>query len=239
MADTSELSSFPFSELPVDQRGPPTVIQGPYVPLSTSTPICVPQDNQYTMDSVQDEPPFQQVLPNISQQSLYPSFIAMGTSLNTSVSPLIPFSRRVINSIEEHQRKALADSVEGTARGTNTSPFPDLEEQEEEVITPNTNLQATTPQADTQEEMLQLESLETEDTRVKQIHTAAEGQNTGNTDVRDVPDIIKSQIPNDGTNSQHNDEDDDIDMPDDQTSKVSQEDNYSIAIDDDDHDDTI
>ena len=102
MADTSELGSFPLSELPLDQSRPPMVIQGSYIPLSTSTPICVPQDNQHTMDSAQDESPFQQILPNVSQQSLYPSLSAMGTSLNTSVSPLIPFSRRVINDIDEH-----------------------------------------------------------------------------------------------------------------------------------------
>ena len=41
-ADTSELSSFPLSELSVDESGPPTVLQGPYVFLSTSTPIQVP-----------------------------------------------------------------------------------------------------------------------------------------------------------------------------------------------------
>ena len=39
MADTCELSSFSFSELPVDKSGPPTVIHRPYVPLSTSTPV--------------------------------------------------------------------------------------------------------------------------------------------------------------------------------------------------------
>ena len=44
-ANSSELSSFPLSELPVDESGPPTVLQGPYVPLSTSTPICMPQGN--------------------------------------------------------------------------------------------------------------------------------------------------------------------------------------------------
>ena len=54
----------------------------------------------------------------------------MGTSINTSISPSIPFSRRVINDIEEHKRRVLNDSVEGT----NTSPIPDPEEQEEEVI---------------------------------------------------------------------------------------------------------
>ena len=53
-------------------------------------------------------------------------------------------SRRVINDTEEHQRRALDDSIEGTNRRTNTSPVPTPEEQEEEVITPNTGLQART-----------------------------------------------------------------------------------------------
>ena len=54
-AASSKLSSFPLSELSVDESGPPTVLQGPYVPLSTSTPICVPQGNQQMMDSASDE----------------------------------------------------------------------------------------------------------------------------------------------------------------------------------------
>ena len=129
MVDTSELSIFSLSELLVDQSGSPTVIHRPYVPLSTSTPVCLPSDNQQTTEAAQDESSFRQVIPNISQQSLYPSLVAMGTSINTSVSPSIPFSRRVINDIEEHQRRALDDSVEGTNRGTNTSPVPAPEEQ--------------------------------------------------------------------------------------------------------------
>ena len=138
MADTSELSSFSFSELPVDQSRPPTVIHRPYVPLSTSMPICVPSDNQQTTEAAQDESPFQQMIPNLSQQSLYPSLVALGTTINTSVSPSIPFSKRVINDIEEHQRRAHDYFVEGSIRGTNTSPVSGPEEQEEEVITPNT-----------------------------------------------------------------------------------------------------
>ena len=42
MADTSKLSSFSLSELPVDQSRPPTVIHAPYVPLSTNTPVHMP-----------------------------------------------------------------------------------------------------------------------------------------------------------------------------------------------------
>ena len=112
--DTSELSSFSLSELPVDQSGPPTVIHRPYVPLSTS------RDNQQTTEAAQDESSFQQVIPNISQQSLYPSLVVMGTSINTAISPSISLSRRVINDIEEHKRRVLMSNVEGTNRGTNT-----------------------------------------------------------------------------------------------------------------------
>ena len=92
-ADASELSSLPLSELSVDESGPPTVLQGPYMPLFTSTSVHLQQDNQQTMDSALDESPFQQVIPSILQQSLYPSSAALGTSVNTAVIPPIPFSR--------------------------------------------------------------------------------------------------------------------------------------------------
>ena len=65
--DTSELSSFSLSKLQVDQSRPPTMIHGPYVPLSTSMPVCVPSDNQQTTEATQDESSFQQVILNISQ----------------------------------------------------------------------------------------------------------------------------------------------------------------------------
>ena len=128
------------------------MLQGPYVPLSTSTLIHMPQGNQQTMDSAPDESPFPQVIPSILQQSLYPSLAALETSVNMAVSPPIPLSRRVINNIEEQQRKALEDAMEGTIRSTNTSSTSEVEEQEEEVIIPGENPQAGTTQADTQEE---------------------------------------------------------------------------------------
>ena len=74
-ADTSKLSSLPLSALSVDDSRPPTVLQGLYMALSTSTPIHVQQDSQSL------------------QQSLYPSLAALGPSTNIAVSPLIPFSR--------------------------------------------------------------------------------------------------------------------------------------------------
>ena len=219
MADTSNLSSFSLSELPVDQSGPPMVIHRPYVPLSTSMPVHVPSDNQQTTEATQDASSFQQMIPNISQQSLYPSLVAMGTSINTSIYPSIPFSRRVINDIEEHQRRALDDSVEGTNRGTNTSPVPDPEEQAKEVIPPNTGLQARIIPAETQEETLQPESLETQDTGVKQVHTIQDqdskplqAQNIGEIEIPDAQDTSDIQIQDDGTDSQNNDKERDPDM---------------------------
>ena len=202
-------------------------------------------------NSAPDESPFQQVIPSILQQSLYPSLAALGTSVNTAVSPPILFSRRVINDIEEQQRKALEDTVEGTIRSTNTSPTPEVEEQEEEVITPSVYPQAGTTQSDTQEETLQLESSEIEDTSVKKVDTQedqitepTEVQNIGDTDERAVLDLIDSQMEEDGTTPENNGNDyisDDQDpmMQDDQTSKASQDDNYHTAIGDDNLDDTV
>ena len=250
-ADSSELSSLLLSELLVDESRPPTVLQGPYMPLSTNTPISVPQGNQQTMDSVPDESPFQQVIPSIPQQSLYPSLAALGTSVNMAVSPPIPFSRRVLNDIEEQQRKTLKDTVEGTIRSTNTLPTSEVEEQEEKVIIPSVNPQARTTQADTQEETLQLESSEIEDTGIKKVDIQedqntglTEVQNTGDTDEREVPDLIGSQREEDGTTPENDDDDyisDDQDpvMQDDQTSKASEDDNYHTTIGDDDLDDTV
>ena len=56
--DTSELSSFSLSELPVDQSGLPTLIHGPYVLLSTSTPVHMPSDNHQSTEAMHKESSF-------------------------------------------------------------------------------------------------------------------------------------------------------------------------------------
>ena len=200
-ADTSELSSFSLSQLPEDQSGPPTVIHGQYVPLSTSTPVCVPSDSQQTTEAAQYKSSFPQVIPNISQQSLYPSLVAIGTSINTAILPPIPLSRRVINDIEEHQRRILDSYVEGMNRGMNTSPVQTSDEQEEEITTMTTGQKAAITQAETQEETLQPESLETEDTSVKQVDptqgqdlASVQAQNMEENKVPDAKDTSNMQV---------------------------------------------
>ena len=65
-----------------------------------------------------------------------------------------------------------------------------------------------------------------------------QAQNIG-TEVPDTQDTSDTQIPDDGTDSQLNGEEGNPDIPDDQTSKASQEDNYCTAINDDEQDNTI
>ena len=92
----------------------------------------------------------------------------MGTSINTAISPPIPLSRRVINDIEEHQRRVLDSYVEGKNRGMNTSPVQSSDEQEEEMTNTSKGQKPVVTQADLQEETLQPESPETEDSGMKQ-----------------------------------------------------------------------
>ena len=74
-----------------------------------------------------------------------------------------------------------------------------------------------------------------------------EVQNTSDTDERAVPDSNGNQIEDNGTTPADNDGDDyisddqdiDIVVQDDQTSRASQDANYHTAIDDDDLDDTV
>ena len=172
--------------------------------------------------------------------------MAIGTSINTAISPSIPFSRRIINDIEEHQRSVLNSYVEGANRGTNTSPVQTSEEQEEEVTTKNTGQKDRITPAETQEETLQLESLEIEVTSIKQVNSMPgqdseplQVQNISENGVPDAQDTTDMQVQDDGTNSQVNREQPYPNIPDDQTSRASQEDNYQITINRDEQDDTI
>ena len=122
----------------MDQSGPTALMQEPYVPLSTSTPVHAPSDNNQYEEATEDKSSFWQVIPSILQQSLYPSLAAMGSSLNTELSPSL--ARRVINEIEEHQRTVLDSYTEGMDREMNTSPVLSLDEQQVETKTADTSI---------------------------------------------------------------------------------------------------
>ena len=162
----------------------------------------------------------------------------MGTSINTAISPSIPFSTRVINDIEEHQRRVLNRYVEGTNRGTNTSPVQTSDEQEEEVITSNTGQKARITPVEMQEE--------TEDTSAKQVNPISgqdseslQAKNTEENEVPDAQDTTDTQVQDDGTDSQAMGKQPDPDIPDDQTLRAPHEDHYQTAINNDEQDDTL
>ena len=168
-ADTSELSSFSLSEFLVDQSGPPALMQGPYALLSTSTPVHTLSDNNQHTEAAQDKLSFRQVVPNIPQQSIYPSLAAMGSSPNTALSPSIPLARRVINEIEEHQRTVLDSYAQGMDRETNTSPVLSSDEQQVKTRNTLTGLQPADANVEVQDNTLQPESPEKEDIGIKQV----------------------------------------------------------------------
>ena len=152
----------------------------------------------------------------------------MGTSINTVISPPIPLSRRVINDIEEHRRRVLNSYVEGTNRGTNTSPVQTLDEQEEEIITTKTGQKVRITPVEIQEETLQPESVEIEDTNMKQEDPtpgqdseSLQAQNREENKVPDAKDTSDTQVQDDDTDSQVNGEQPDPDIPDDQTLRAS------------------
>ena len=158
--DTNELSSFSLGELLVDQSRSLALMQGPYAPLSTSTPVHTHSDNNQYSETPQDESSFWQVIPNIPQQSLYPSLAAMGSSQNTALSPSIPLTRRVINEIDEHQRTVLDSYTEGMDRETYTSPVLSSDEQQVKTKNTLTGPQSVDANAEVQDSTLQPESPE-------------------------------------------------------------------------------
>ena len=128
----------------------------------------------------------------------------------------------------------------------NTSPVQTSDEQEEEITTTKTGQKARITPAEMQEETLQPESLEIEDTGMKQVDPtpgqdseSLQAQNREENEAPAAEDTSDTQVQDDDTDSQVNGEQPDPDILDDQTSRASQEDNYHTAINDDEQDDTI
>ena len=66
-----------------------------------------------------------------------------------------------------------------------------------------------------------------------------QAKNMAENEVTDAQDTSNMLVQDDGTDSQVNGEQPDPDIPDDQTSRASQEENYQTAIDDDEQDNTL
>ena len=151
----------------------------------------------------------------------------MGSSPNTALSPSIPFTRRVINETEEHQRTVLDTYAEGMDRETNTSPVLSLDEQQVKIKTTSMGQQPVDPHAELQDNTVQLESPEMEDTSIKWV----DPMNVQTQDIEENAELAEvdtseqqAQVAN--TDSQVDEEQQEPEMPNDQTSRASQDDNY-------------
>ena len=158
---------------------------------------------------------------------LYPSLAATGSSPNTALSPSIPLARRVINDIEEHQRTVLDSYVDDMDRGTNTSPVLSLDEQQVKIKNTSTGQQHVVTQAELQDNTLQLESPEIEDTGMEQaVPTNVQTQDIEENAKPVEVDTSEQQAQVADTDSQVDEEQQEPDIPEDQMSRASQDDNY-------------
>ena len=78
-ADTDQLSSMPLSQLTMDDSSPPVMHYGMHVPMATSTPTHMEMDT-YTL---QQEDTYQQIIPSISQGSLYHTLASLSFKKRT------------------------------------------------------------------------------------------------------------------------------------------------------------
>ena len=78
----------------------------------TSGPVCMLSDNQQNTEAVQDETSFQQVVPNIPQQSLFPSLVSHHLYLHQYLS-LEKLSMTQRNTKEESSMSMMKVLSEG------------------------------------------------------------------------------------------------------------------------------
>ena len=112
-------------------------------------------------------------------------------------------------------------------RGMNTSPVPSSDEQQDEMKTTSKGQKPVVTQVELQENTLQLESLQTKDTSVKQADpTIVQAQNIRENNKQVEVDTMEQQAQVANTDSQVEEEQQDPDISKEQTSKASQDDNY-------------
>ena len=164
----------------------------------------------------------------------------MGSSPNTALSPSIPLTRRVINEIEEHQRTVLGSYAEGMDKETSTSPILSSDEQQDKIKTTSTGQQPVDTHAELQDNTLQPESPEMEDTGIQQVDSInVQTQDTEENAKLVEVDTSEQQAQVANTDSQVDEVQQEPEIPEDQISRASQDDNYRTAIDDEEQDDTI
>ena len=97
-ADTDQLSSMPLSPLAMDDSSPLVVHYGMHMPAATSTPTHAKMDTYI----LQQEDTYQQIIPGISQGSLYPILASLSSEERTSPEETQTLHDKVSKGLEKN-----------------------------------------------------------------------------------------------------------------------------------------
>ena len=126
-ADTDQLSSMPLSQLAMDDSGPPVVHYGTHMPAATSTPT----HTEVNTHSLQQEDSYQQIIPGIPQDSLYPTLASISLEERTLPEETQTHCDKVSKGLEKYlqdakQHRALeVNYFDDNAAGQNEEPNPE------------------------------------------------------------------------------------------------------------------
>ena len=135
MAEMDQLSNMPLSQIAIDDSGLPVVHYGSHMPVAASTPTGITAH----VHSSQQEDSYQQIIPGIPQDSLYPTLSSLSSGLVASDTNAQSLSDKVTEGLDQYlqdteQLHALeVNYFDDTAGPTNTSPMSEMTEQSNET----------------------------------------------------------------------------------------------------------
>ena len=131
MAEMDQLSSFPLSQIAIDDSGLLVVHYGSHMPVAASTPTGT---ITHSHSSLQEDS-YQEIIPGIPQGSLYPALSSLSSGLVASDTNVQSLSNKVTKGLDqylqnaEQLRASEANYFDDIVRPTNTSPMSETEEQ--------------------------------------------------------------------------------------------------------------
>ena len=131
MAEMDQLSSMPLSQIAIDDSGLPVVHYGSHMPVAAGTPMGTIAHSH----SSHQEDSYQEIIPGISQGSLYPTLLSLSSGFVASDTNAQSLGDKVTKGLDQYLQDAeqlCASEVyyfDDTVRPTNTSPMSETEEQ--------------------------------------------------------------------------------------------------------------
>ena len=137
MAD--QLSSIPLSQIAIDDSGPPIVHYSTHMPVAASTPT----GTDTHAHSSQQEDTYQQIIPGIPQDSIYPTLSSLSSGVVASDTDVQSLCDKVTKGLDKYLQDAEqlcaleVNYFDDTARTTNTLLMSETAEQVNESLPNN------------------------------------------------------------------------------------------------------